>query len=437
MTVLKLSTDVLSSLVSPTLCPQVYTLPGNLSANSSLNYVILRHYNHTGRLQNRNTSNVYPHLSGSRLFFLCLSVFITLENLLVLGCHHLTHPPQPTVGLHLYRQHHSERPAHRHRLRGQHLFIWQHHLPPQPASVALQRRDALCGPGRLHFWSSADRRGAVLDHDQAAAPKVSSQKLLQDLQLGGALLVHGLGDWLPPPAGLELHLQHGRMLHPPPSLLQKLHLFLSPHLLLHPPDYRRAVRGYLLPRPQEYPAGSAAQPQALRGAPENSGHHCWGLHPLLGATLHVAPGGLLLRLSPVPHLVLCRHLHLPRRPQLWPQPHHLRAGQQRDEEGHGEAAVLLLPAGRLVPLRHLHVQGDQQHLGEPEGQPEEQFQQDQKSERGISALNSQQAPEGVQKVPPELHHELPVSFEWLNRNRLPTQTNKTHALIPPSFGLNV
>lgn len=162
------------------------------------------------------------------------------------------------MGLHLYRQHHPQWPAHWHCLRGQHLFIWQQHVPPQPPSVALQRRDALCGPGRLHLWSSADRCGAVLDHDEADAPKVCSEKLLQDLQLGGALLVHGVGDWLPPPTGLELHLQHGSMLHPPPFLLQKLHLFLSHHLLHHPPGYRRAVRGYLLPRAQECTAVSAA-----------------------------------------------------------------------------------------------------------------------------------------------------------------------------------
>lgn len=84
MAALKTSTDVLDSLVSPSSCPHGYTLPENLPANSSLNYVILRHYNHTGRLQNRITSNVYTHFSSSRLFFLCLSVFITLENLLVL-----------------------------------------------------------------------------------------------------------------------------------------------------------------------------------------------------------------------------------------------------------------------------------------------------------------------------------------------------------------
>lgn len=84
MAVPKTSTDVLASLVSPSSCPHMYALPANLSATSSLNYVILWHYNHTGRLQNRTTSNGHTHVSTTTLLFLFLSIFIILENLLVL-----------------------------------------------------------------------------------------------------------------------------------------------------------------------------------------------------------------------------------------------------------------------------------------------------------------------------------------------------------------
>lgn len=84
MALLKDSRDVLASLVSPSSCPHMYTLPENLSPISSLNYVILCHYNHTGRLQNRTTSNSHSQISSTTLLFLCLSIFIILENLLVL-----------------------------------------------------------------------------------------------------------------------------------------------------------------------------------------------------------------------------------------------------------------------------------------------------------------------------------------------------------------
>lgn len=84
MAVLVTPTGVFASLVSSSSCPHVYGLPANLSDAASLNYVILRHYNHTGRLQNRITSNGQTHISTSTAFFLFLSIFIILENLLVL-----------------------------------------------------------------------------------------------------------------------------------------------------------------------------------------------------------------------------------------------------------------------------------------------------------------------------------------------------------------
>lgn len=84
MAVLVTPTDVFASLVSPSSCPHVYGLPANLSNAASLNYVILWHYNHTGRLQNRITSNGQTHISTTTVFFLFLSIFIILENLVVL-----------------------------------------------------------------------------------------------------------------------------------------------------------------------------------------------------------------------------------------------------------------------------------------------------------------------------------------------------------------
>uniref|UniRef100_A0A3Q3XCS6 G-protein coupled receptors family 1 profile domain-containing protein n=1 Tax=Mola mola TaxID=94237 RepID=A0A3Q3XCS6_MOLML len=45
---------------------------------------ILQHYNHTGRLQNRTTSNNQKHISASSAIFLFFSIFIILENFLVL-----------------------------------------------------------------------------------------------------------------------------------------------------------------------------------------------------------------------------------------------------------------------------------------------------------------------------------------------------------------
>ncbi|XP_054910678.1 sphingosine 1-phosphate receptor 4 [Poeciliopsis prolifica] len=85
--------DVFSYLPSPSSCPHVYHLPAYPS-NSSVpnevntatgtNQVILRHYNHTGRLQNRTTSATQAPISISMSLFLFFSVFIVLENFLVL-----------------------------------------------------------------------------------------------------------------------------------------------------------------------------------------------------------------------------------------------------------------------------------------------------------------------------------------------------------------
>lgn len=83
--------DVFTSLTSPTSCPHMYYLPNhasNLSDGAStstgLNHVILLHYNHTGRLQNRTTSSSQNPISASTAVILSLSIFIILENLLVL-----------------------------------------------------------------------------------------------------------------------------------------------------------------------------------------------------------------------------------------------------------------------------------------------------------------------------------------------------------------
>ncbi|XP_020510165.2 sphingosine 1-phosphate receptor 4 [Labrus bergylta] len=81
--------DAFSSLVSPSSCPHTYHLPRDPSnstttAASNISHVILLHYNHTGRLQNRTISNVQNHVSVTTVIFLCISIFIILENLLVL-----------------------------------------------------------------------------------------------------------------------------------------------------------------------------------------------------------------------------------------------------------------------------------------------------------------------------------------------------------------
>ncbi|XP_054871089.1 sphingosine 1-phosphate receptor 4 [Amphiprion ocellaris] len=70
-------------------CPHLYHgYPGNASNGSApsagISHVILRHYNHTGRLQNRTVSSSQTRLSASMAVFLFFSVLIILENLLVL-----------------------------------------------------------------------------------------------------------------------------------------------------------------------------------------------------------------------------------------------------------------------------------------------------------------------------------------------------------------
>lgn len=89
--------NTLDSLPYPASCLHMYhslSYPSNASdaANISaygttsmeLNHLILLHYNHTGRLQNRTISSNQNHISASVAVILFLSIFITLENLLVL-----------------------------------------------------------------------------------------------------------------------------------------------------------------------------------------------------------------------------------------------------------------------------------------------------------------------------------------------------------------
>ncbi|XP_063322958.1 sphingosine 1-phosphate receptor 4 [Pelmatolapia mariae] len=85
--------SALSSLTSPSSCPHMYNIPtyqsnsaapNVTSAATGLNHVILRHYNYTGRLQNRTIANSQNQISVSVAVFLFFSIFIILENLLVL-----------------------------------------------------------------------------------------------------------------------------------------------------------------------------------------------------------------------------------------------------------------------------------------------------------------------------------------------------------------
>lgn len=86
--------DALASLQFPASCPHTYHLisfPSNESdasatetTSTGLNHVILQHYNHTGRLQNRTISSGQNHITAAMAGFLVLSIFIILENLLVL-----------------------------------------------------------------------------------------------------------------------------------------------------------------------------------------------------------------------------------------------------------------------------------------------------------------------------------------------------------------
>lgn len=75
-------------LPSSSSCPHLYhsnTTPSNDNTTTSdFNHVILRHYNHTGRLQNRTISSPQSHISVPVVLILCFSIFIILENLLVL-----------------------------------------------------------------------------------------------------------------------------------------------------------------------------------------------------------------------------------------------------------------------------------------------------------------------------------------------------------------
>lgn len=66
--------EALYSLSSPSSCPSVYG-PDNSS-------VILEHYNHTGKLQNRQPNR--DAVSGTKIAFLFISICIILENLVVL-----------------------------------------------------------------------------------------------------------------------------------------------------------------------------------------------------------------------------------------------------------------------------------------------------------------------------------------------------------------
>lgn len=85
--------NVFSSFTSSSSCPQLYHLPSypsnatisNATATATgISNVILRHYNHTGRLQNRTISNTQNHISVTMAVFLFFSVFIILENFLML-----------------------------------------------------------------------------------------------------------------------------------------------------------------------------------------------------------------------------------------------------------------------------------------------------------------------------------------------------------------
>lgn len=85
--------SVIASLTSSSSCPHLYRLnnyPGNATtsdvstAANGISQVILWHYNHTGRLQNRTTSNSQSPISVTVAVFLSFSIFIILENFLVL-----------------------------------------------------------------------------------------------------------------------------------------------------------------------------------------------------------------------------------------------------------------------------------------------------------------------------------------------------------------
>ncbi|KAM9796645.1 sphingosine 1-phosphate receptor 4 [Syngnathus typhle] len=81
--------DLSISFSTSSSCPHLYpsstTFLGNdsLTNISEINHVILRHYNHTGRLRNRTVSNS-QNVSVTMIVFLIVSILIILENSLVL-----------------------------------------------------------------------------------------------------------------------------------------------------------------------------------------------------------------------------------------------------------------------------------------------------------------------------------------------------------------
>ncbi|XP_026161247.1 sphingosine 1-phosphate receptor 4 [Mastacembelus armatus] len=84
--------NIFSSLTSPSSCPHLYHSPrypsnatvSDATTATEISHVILLHYNHTGRLQNRTISNTQNPISVSIAVFLFFSVFIIVENFLVL-----------------------------------------------------------------------------------------------------------------------------------------------------------------------------------------------------------------------------------------------------------------------------------------------------------------------------------------------------------------
>lgn len=82
----------MAALTLPSSCPQMHHhVPGYNNdnttpngTNTGLSDIILLHYNHTGRLQNRTISTSHSNISISVVVFLFFSIFIILENLLVL-----------------------------------------------------------------------------------------------------------------------------------------------------------------------------------------------------------------------------------------------------------------------------------------------------------------------------------------------------------------
>ncbi|XP_034035730.1 sphingosine 1-phosphate receptor 4 [Thalassophryne amazonica] len=85
--------NVFSSLTSSSSCPHLYQfssdssnacLPNGTCIPAGVSHMILQHYNYTGRLQNRTISSSQNMISTAVIVFLFVSIFIILENLLVL-----------------------------------------------------------------------------------------------------------------------------------------------------------------------------------------------------------------------------------------------------------------------------------------------------------------------------------------------------------------